>query len=117
MNSKFQTIQQETQLFSNLEKVSKQISEAARRKGYFQVILPEMRTGSFFQELKCFCARNKLRTSVFPRIFNYSTEHLYSPGQYKYLLVSSFRRRKNAIFFSGSKQIPQRNTSVSQEKR
>ena len=48
--------------------------------------------------------------------FNYSTEHLNLPGHCKYLPVRT-RIKKNDIIFSGSKQISQKNTSVSKEIR
>ena len=47
---------------------------------FFQVTLPEIRTGSFSQELSCSGARNKFITGAIPRIFKYLTEHLDLPG-------------------------------------
>ena len=76
---------------------------------FANVILPEIRKGSFYQEFRCCGARNKLRTGAFPRIFSYSTELLDLPGQCKCLSVSSFRVKKNAIVFPRSKQLPKRN--------
>ena len=59
-----------------------------------------MRTCSFFQETRCFGARNIFGTGVLPKIFINSTELLYSPGQCRYLPVSTFRMKKNTILYS-----------------
>ena len=76
-----------------------------------------IKIGLFYQELRCFGARNKFRTVAIPRIFSVSTKHLDLPDCCKYLPGSSLRIKKNAIIFPGSKQIPQKNTSVSQIKQ
>ena len=76
---------------------------------FFQVTLPEIRTGSFSQELSCSGARNKF---AIPGIFQYLTEHLNLPGH-----SQSVKDKKNVAVFPGSKQTPQRNISVSQENR
>ena len=89
------------------------------REGYFHRILFffSIRTGLFYQKLRCFDARNKFRTVAILRIFNISTKHLDLLGCCKYLPASLLRIKKNAIIFPGSKQIPQKSTSVSQVKK
>ena len=89
------------------------------RKGYShrrllcsENILPEIRTDSFFKELRCSCAINKFRTGTLCRILNYSTDHLKVPGNYRQLFV---KIGKKSVIFSGSKQIPQMNIMLSQE--
>ena len=89
------------------------------RKGYShrrllcsENILPEIRTDSFFKELRCSCAINKFRTGSLCRILNYSTEHLKVLGNYRQLFV---KIEKKGVIFSGSKQIPQMNIMLSQE--
>ena len=69
---------------------------------------------SFFKEFSCSCAINKLRTGTVCRILSYSAKHLKIPGNYSidsYLL----RVENESVIFSGSKQMPQRNSMLSQE--
>ena len=86
-----------------------------RRLFFSQIILPEIKTGSFSIEFRCSCAINKFKTSTLcGRTFNYSTEHLKIPGNYtmyNYLLTTE----KKSVIFSGSRQMQQRNTILSQE--
>ena len=54
-----------------------------RRLLFSQIILLEIRMGSFSKELRCSCAINKFRTGTLCRILNYSKEHLKVPGNYR----------------------------------
>ena len=69
---------------------------------------------SFSKEFSCSCAINKFRTGTLCRILNYSAEHLKIPGDYT-TGSCLLRIEKKNVIFSGSKQIPQRNTMLSQE--
>ena len=83
----------------------------SRRKGYFyrrllfsQVILPELRAGSFSHELKCSSARKKIQNSC----SSHNVELFKGKPRFTrlftsiYFSVSSLRIKKNAIIFSGS---------------
>ena len=110
-------------LFFATSPCSEQWLACSARKGYSHrrllfslIILPEIRTEGicFSKEFTCSCAINKFRTGTLSRILNYSAEHLKMPGNYStgsYLLMIG----KKSVIFSGSKQIPQRNTTLSQE--
>ena len=79
------------------------------------IILPEIRAGSFSLKFRCSGASNKFTTTALPMVFYFSIEHLNLQGHCKYLLVSSLRIKNCAIIFPRRKQIPQRNTTVTQE--
>ena len=85
-----------------------------RRLFFSQIILQEIKAGSFSIEFRCSCAINKFKTSTLcGRTFNYSTEHLKIPGNYtmyNYLLTTE----KKSVIFSGSRQMQQRNIILSQ---
>ena len=67
------------------------------------------KNGFVLQLINYSCAINKVKTGTLCRILNYSTEHLkYRITRNSYLL----RIEKKSVIFSGSKQIPQRNTIV-----
>ena len=81
----------------------------------FFIILPEIKIGSFTIEFRWSWSLNKFRTGTFCRIVKYSTEHLKVPNNlysYSYILLTIKKKR---VIFSESKQIPQRNTILSQE--
>ena len=69
---------------------------------------------SFCKEFCCSCAINKFRTGTLCRILNYSAEYLKIPGNYT-ICSCLLRIEKKSVIFAGSKQIPQRNTMLSQE--
>ena len=70
------------------------------------------RWNSFSKEFSCSCAINKFRTSTICRILNYSQ----STSRYRATIGSYLLKvEKKSVIFSGSKQIPQRNTMLSQE--
>ena len=83
---------------------------------FSHVILPETVTGLLFQEFRYFSTRTKFRAGWPPWIFNYWTDHFDLPGYCKpnFMFVKD---KKSAVIFRGSRQIPQRNSSVSQENR
>ena len=53
-----------------------------RRLLFSQIILLEIRKGSFSKEFRCSCTINKFRIGTLCRTLNYSTEHLQVPGNY-----------------------------------
>ena len=93
---------------------SEQKCYSHRRLFFSQVILPEIRTGSFSQEFNCSVARNKFRTDANSMIFNYLTD---LTNHNKHKPVSLLRIKRNVVIFPARKQIPQRNTSISQENK
>ena len=65
--------------------------------------------GFVLQRISYSRAINKVKTGTLCRILNYSTEHL----KYRITIDSYLLRiEKKSVIFSGSKQIPQRNTIV-----
>ena len=77
---------------------------------FFQVVLSEIKTGSFSHEFSCSDARNKIRTGALLRISNYLTEHLDLQGCGKYIPIILLRIKEDVILFPESKQVPQWNT-------
>ena len=85
------------------------------RDCFSQFILGETGAGWFSQEVRCSGARFILRKDALHRTIYYQIEHFDLPRYCTYLRVSSLKVKKSVINFLESKQIPQRNTSVSQK--
>ena len=64
---------------------------------------------SFTIEFRCSCKINKFGTGTLGRIAKYSSEHLKVIGNLDSYLLTI---KKKSVIFSGSKQMPQRNTII-----
>ena len=82
---------------------------------FSQLILAEIEAGWFSQEVRCSGARDILRNGALHRTICCPIEHFDLLRYCKYLPVSSLKIKNSVINFLESKQIPQRNTSVSHE--